>query len=405
MVRFLAACLAITAGLSSAALAAPPPNQTNAPPPKETKAPPPNAKAPPPKETKEQEPILVGLAGPMSGPFAFVGEQMKRGAQQAVDDINGKSGVLGRKLKLAVSDDGCDSQQASTVAGQFVQQKAVLVIGHFCSGASIVASVPYAQAGILQITPASTDPKLTEEAAAKGWTNIFNIAGRADAQGAAAGDYLASKYKGKKVAIVDDKSPYGKSLAEETRKAMNKKNLKEALSEEISQGDKDFAPLIGKLKQAGVAAVYFGGYQAEAGLLIREAQEQGLKAQFVAGDALVTDEFWKSSGSAGEGVLMTFRPDPRELPAAKDVVDEFKQQNYDPAGYTLFTYAALQVFADAATQAKSLKLADLVKTLHARKFATVVGPIAFDKKGDVLNPDYVFYVWHDGKYEAQKKGS
>src|ERR1700747_2439852 len=100
MVRCVAACPAVTPGLSRAALGAPPPNQTNAPPPKETKAPPPNAKAPPPKETKEQEPILVGLAGPMSGPFAFIGEQMKRGAQQAVDDINGKSGVLGRKLKL-----------------------------------------------------------------------------------------------------------------------------------------------------------------------------------------------------------------------------------------------------------------------------------------------------------------
>ena len=354
---------------------------------------------------KEPEPILVGLAGPMSGQFAFVGEQMKHGAQLAIDDINAKGGVLGKKLKIAMGDDGCDAQQASSVANQFVQQKAALVVGHFCSSASIQAAAVYAQAGILQITPASSDPKLTEDAASKGWTNIFSIAGRADAQGGVAGEYLASKYKGKKVAIVDDKSPYGKGLAEETRKAMNKKGLKEALSEQISQGDKDFSPLIGKLKQAGIAAVYFGGYQAEAGLLVRQAQEQGLKAQFIAGDALVTDEFWKASGPAGEGVLMTFRSDPRELPAAKDVIEEFKKQDYDPAGYTLFTYAAMQVFADAAAQAKSLKLADLVKALHSHKYTTVVGPITFDKKGGVLNPDYVLYVWHNGKYEEQKKGS
>ena len=380
MRRFAAACLVVTTALAGAAFGAP-----NAP--------------------KEPEPILVGLAGPMSGNFATMGEQMKRGAQRAIDDINAKGGVLGRKLKLVVGDDGCDPQQASTVAGQFAQQKTVLVVGHFCSSASIAASVVYAQAGIMQITPASGDPKLTEDAASKGWTNIFSIAGRADAQGAVAGEYLASKYKGKKVAILDDRSPYGKGLAAETRKSMNKKGLKEVFFEEISQGDTDFSPLIARLKQAGVVAVYFGGYQAEAALLVRQAQGQGLGAQFVAGDALVTDEFWKASGPAGEGVLMTFRPDPRNLPAAQDVVEEFRQQDYDPAGYTLFSYAALQVFADAAGQAKSLKFAELVRALHAHKYNTVVGSIAFDKKGDVLNPDYALYLWHDGKYAEQKKGS
>ena len=389
MRRFVAAFLVATAALAGIAVGAPPN--------------PPSAPKEKPKE-KEQD-LVVGVAGPMSGPFGFIGEQMKRGAQQAIDDINAKGGVLGKKLKLAVGDDGCDEKQAATVANTFVQQKAVLVVGHFCSGASIQAASAYAQAGIPEITPASSDPKLTDDAASKGWTNVFNIAGRADVQGGVAGDYIASKYKGKKVAVIDDKSPYGKALAEEARKAMNKKGLKEAVNEQIAQGDKDFSALIGKLKQAGVAAVYFGGYQAEAGLLVRQAQDQGLKAQFIAGDALVTDDFWKASGPAGEGVLMTFRPDPRNLSAAKDVVEAFKKQDYDPAGYTLFSYAALQVFAEAAAQGKSLKLADVSKALHSHKYATVVGSIAFDKKGDVLNPDFVFYVWHNGRYEEQKKGS
>jgi branched-chain amino acid transport system substrate-binding protein len=357
-----------------------------------------------PKE-KEPDQVVVGVAGPMSGQFGFIGEQMKRGAQQAVDDINAKGGVLGKKLKLVVADDRCDAQKASAVAGDLIKQKAAVVVGHFCSGASIQASAAYAQAGILQITPASTDPKLTDEAASKGWSHVFNIAGRLDAQGSVAGDYLAAKYKGKKVALIDDKSPYGKSLVEEARKAMLKKGLKDALSEEVAQGDKDFSALIGKMKETNIVAVYFGGYQAEAGLLVRQAQDQGLKAQFVAGDALVTEDFWKASGPAGEGVLMTFRADPRNQSAAKDVVDEFKKGDYDPAGYTLFTYAALQVFADAAAQGKSLKTTELAKMMHSHKYATVVGSIAFDKKGDVVSPDYVLYVWHNGRYEEQKKGS
>jgi branched-chain amino acid transport system substrate-binding protein len=354
---------------------------------------------------RAQDQILVGVAGPITGQFSFIGEQMQRGAKLAVDAINAKGTVLGKKLKIAVGDDACDPRQATAVATRFVEQKAAVVVGHFCSSASIQASAVYAQGGILQITPGSADPKLTDEAAAKGWTNVFRTVGRGDVQGAVSGEYLASKYKGKKVAIVDDKSPYGKGLADETRKVMNKKGLKEALDEQVAQGDKDFSALIGKLKQASVAAVYFGGYQTEAGLLVRQAQEQGLKAQFVSGDALVTEEFWKLSGPAGEGVLMTFPPEPRNLPAAKDVIEEFKKQSFDPAGYTLYAYAAVQVFADAAAQAKSLKLADLVKALHSHKYNTVVGTIAFDKKGDVVNPEYVFYVWHNGRYEEQKKGS
>ena len=352
-----------------------------------------------------QDEILVATVGPITGQYASFGEQMKRGAQLAVDDINAKGGVLGKKLKLIVGDDACDPKQAVAVANQLVGQKVVFVDGHFCSGSSIPASAVYNENSILQMTPASTNPALTDDADKKGWTNVFRTVGRDDVQGTVAGDYLATHYKGKKVAILHDKSQYGKGLADETKKEMNKKGLKEAMYEAITQGDKDFSALISKMKQAGVTAIYFGGYHTEAGLMVRQALEQGLKAQFISGDALVTDEFWKITGPAGEGVLMTFPPEPRNLPTAKAVVAEFKAQNYDPEGYTLYTYAAMQVFKDAATQAKSLKMADLSKTLHANKYSTVIGPIAFDKKGDVVNPAYVFYVWHDGKYAETKKGS
>jgi len=351
-----------------------------------------------------QNEIVVAVVGPITGQYASFGEQMKRGAEQAIADINAKGGVMGKKLKLLVGDDACDPKQAVAVANQMVGQKAVFIDGHFCSGSSIPASAVYNENGILQMTPASTNPALTDDAAKKGWTNVFRTCGRDDAQGKVAGDYLATHYKGKKVAILHDKSAYGKGLADETKKAMNAKGLKEAMYEAYTQGDKDFSALITKMKQAGIAAVYIGGYHTEAGLMVRQASEQGLKAQFISGDALVTDEFWKITGKAGEGVLMTFPPDPRNLPTAKAVVAEFTAAKYDPEGYTLYTYAALQVFVEAATQAKSTKAADLSKTLHAHKYQTVIGTIGFDKNGDVLNPEYVFYVWHDGKYAEIKKG-
>jgi len=342
--------------------------------------------------------IVIGSAGPMTGQYAAFGEQLRRGAQMAVADINAKGGVLGRKLALEIGDDACDPKQAVAVANQFASKKVAFVAGHFCSSSSIPASAVYAESGILQITPASTNPALTEDAAKKKWNHVFRTCGRDDKQGIVAGNYLAKNFKGKKVAIVHDKSAYGKGLADETKKAMNAAGLKEAMYEAITQGDKDFTALVSKMKAAGVAAIYLGGYHTEAGLIIRQAREQGLNAMMISGDALVTDEYWKITGPAGEGTLMTFAPDPRKLGTAKSIVDKFKSQGYDPEGYTLYSYAAIQAWAAAVEKAKSLKTADVSKTLKANKIDTVLGKLGWDKKGDVLNPEYVFYVWKAGKY-------
>jgi branched-chain amino acid transport system substrate-binding protein len=342
--------------------------------------------------------IEIAVVGPITGSEATFGEQMKRGAEMAVADINAKGGVLGNKLHLNVADDACDPKQAVAAANEVAGKKVVLAAGHYCSSSSIPASAVYNDAGILQITPASTNPALTDDAAKKGWNNVFRTCGRDDAQGKVAGAWLAQHYKGKNVAILHDKTTYGKGLADETKKAMNAAGLKEAMYEAITKGDKDFSALVSKMKQANIDAIYFGGYATEAGLIVRQARDQGLKAQFISGDAMVTEEFWKITGPSGEGAMMTFAPDPRKVPAAKAIVDRFKAQGYEPEGYTLYTYAAIQAFAAAAEKAKSVKLDDLSKALHSMTVDTVIGPLSWDKKGDITDPKYFFYVWKDGKY-------
>ncbi len=342
--------------------------------------------------------IKIAVVGPITGSNAALGEQMKRGAEMAVKDINATGGVLGRKLVLEVADDACDPKQAVAAANDVVGKGVVFVAGHYCSSASIPASSVYHEAGVLQMTPASTNPALTEDAAKKGWDNVFRVCGRDDAQGAVAGKYLADKYKGKNVAIIHDKTAYGKGLADETKKAMNQNGVKEAMYESINQGDKDFTALVSKMKQANIEAIYFGGYQTEAGLIVRQARDQGLKTPLIGGDALVTEEFWKITGPAGEGTMMTFAPDPRKIPAAKKVVDEFMANGYNPEGYTLYTYAAIQAFKNAAEEAKSVKLGELSKKLKSMKVDTVIGTLEWDKKGDITDPKYVFYIWKDGKY-------
>jgi branched-chain amino acid transport system substrate-binding protein len=179
---------------------------------------------------------------------------------------------------------------------------------------------------------------------------------------------------------------------------MNAAGVNEAMYETIAQGDKDFSVLISKMKEADIDVIYFGGYQTEAGLIVRQARDQGLKAQLIGADALVKEEFWKIAGPAGEGTLMTFPPDPRNVPAASAVVDKFTAEGYDPQGYTLYTYAAIQAFAAAANKAKSLKVGDLSKALKSMTVNTVVGSLSWDNKGDVIAPRYFLYVWKDGKY-------
>jgi len=338
--------------------------------------------------------IKIAAAGPMTGSNASFGAQLKVGAEQAVADINAKGGVLGKKLELQIGDDACDPKQAVSVANKFAADGVKFVAGHFCSSSSIPASKVYTEEGILEITPASTNPKFTEE----GSWNTFRVCGRDDQQGAVAGSYIAKEFKGHKVAILHDNSAYGKGLADETKKAMNKAGMQEALYSPYVPGEKDYSALVSRLKQAGVDLIYIGGYYTEAGLILKQARQQGLPATVMSGDALVTDEFWAVTGADGEGSLMTFSSDPRNRPTAAAVVKEFTDKKIDPEGYVLYSYAAVQVWAEAAQKAGTTDAKKVAEVMHAGKWDTVLGPVTYDKKGDVTVSDYVMYIWHAGKY-------
>ncbi|UCH52879.1 MAG: branched-chain amino acid ABC transporter substrate-binding protein [Pseudomonadota bacterium] len=345
-----------------------------------------------------QAEIIIAVAGPMTGQYAAFGEQLRRGAEMAVADLNAKGGVLGQKLKLEVGDDACDPKQAVAVANQLANKKVVFVDGHFCSGSSIPASDVYKEEGILQISPASTNPQFTE----RGYWNTFRTCGRDDQQGAVAGDYIVDHHKNTHVAIIHDKTAYGKGLADETKKQMNKRGKKETMYEAFTAGEKDYSALVSKMKAAKIGLIYLGGYHTEGGLIIRQAKQQGMKAVLMGGDALVTDEFWSITGPAGEGTLMTFSPDPQKNPIAKPIVDKFLKQGYKPEGYTLYSYGTVQAWAQAVTLAKTTKGAELAKVLKKEKFDTVLGKFGFDGKGDVTAPGYVVYVWKGGKYDYVK---
>lgn len=338
--------------------------------------------------------IKIGVAGPITGPNAAFGSQLRQGAEQAIEDINAKGGVKGQKLQAVIGDDVSDPKQGVSVANKFAAEGVKGVVGHFNSGVSIPASEVYNESGIIQITPASTNPRFTE----RNMWNTFRTCGRDDQQGAVAGAYLADKFKGKKVAVIHDKTPYGKGLADETQKTMNGKGLKEVVYEGINPGEKDYSALVSKLKQANVDVVYFGGLHTEAGLLIRQMRDQGLQAPLMSGDGIVSSEFVSIAGPGADGTLMTFAPDPRKNPAAQEVVKKFRAKGFEPEAYTLYSYAATQVMAQAAEAVGSFdskKMADYIKS--GKPFDTVIGQLSYDKKGDITRPDYVVYVWKKGQ--------
>ena len=345
----------------------------------------------------------IAVAGPMTGGESAFGRQLKNGAEQAVADINAAGGLLGKKLVLDIEDDACDPKQARSVAEKIASAKIPFVAGHYCSSSSIPASEAYADGNVLQITPASTNPQFTE----RGLWNVARVCGRDDQQGTVAGDYIAKAFKGKNIAILNDKTTYGKGLADETKKALNKAGVTEKLFESYNKGDKDFNAIVSRLKLEKIDLVYVGGYHQEAGLILRQMRDQGLQTVLMAGDALADKEYASITGPAGEGTLFTFGPDPRNKPTAKSIVETFKAKNIDPEGYTLYTYAAMQVWSGAVKKAGTTDPKKVMAAIKGNAWDTVIGTLEFDAKGDIKQLDYVVYKWDNkgGYTEINPKGS
>lgn len=334
--------------------------------------------------------LKIAVAGPMSGPSAAFGAQLKAGAELAIEHINASGGMLGQKIALLIGDDGSRPDQGVLIAKKFASEGVKFVVGHFNSTVSLAASSVYFENGVLQISPASMNPALTER---KMW-NVFRTSGRDDQPGVVVARHIADKLPGKKVALVHDRTAYGQGLANEARKALALQGVQDALFEGVNVGMKDFTVLIAKLRQLQIDVVVWGGQHVEAAILIRQMRERGVQALMIGGDALAAPEFANAAGPAAEGVLMVEATDPLRRPASAAVVKKFTDRKINPDTYTLYSYAAVEVLKQAAEAAKSLdpkKIAGVMTS--GRTFETALGPIAFDARGDRLDLDFVMYEW------------
>ena len=336
--------------------------------------------------------IRIGIAGPETGRNQFTGEQQLIGAQKAIDALNAGGGLFGQQVVAVTVDDACDAKQAEAAARQLISERVVAVIGHICSAASIAAQRLYDESGIVMITPGSTNPRVTDQ----GSPNTFRVIGRDDQQGATAGDFLADAHAKDRIAILNDGSVYGAGLATETKKRLNARGVNEVLYGSYAPGQPDYSTVVQQLRSENVRVIFIGGYSSDIAIITRQAKKQIPNLQLVSGDTLATTDYLLTAGEAGEGVVFTFGPDIRRRPEAASVVASFMKDGYDPGGKTLYSYAAVQVWAEAVRRAGSFKKTEVIATLRNGTFETVLGRIGFDAKGDVTGT-VPFILYRMGK--------
>src|SRR5689334_7477262 len=241
--------------------------------------------------------VKIGHVAPTSGPQAHLGKDNENGARMAIDDLNAKGVTIGgkkAKFELLAEDDAADPKQGAAVANKLVDSKVNGVIGHLNSGTSIPASKIYSDAGIPQISPSATNPKYTRQ----GFKTTFRVVADDVQLGGTLGKYAEKELKGKSVAVVDDRSAYGQGVAEEFAKGLKGAGGKVADTQYTNDKATDFTAILTAIKAKNPDVVFYGGMDAQAGPMIRQMQQLGIKAKLVGGDGICSAELAKLAGSA-----------------------------------------------------------------------------------------------------------
>lgn len=345
-----------------------------------------------------QNTVKIGVAGPFTGPNAAFGEQLWTGATEAAAALNANGGINGKQIELVQADDACEPKQAVAVANRLVDQdKVAAVVGHFCSSSTIPASEIYDEADILSMATGSTNPEVTE----RNLPTVTRICGRDDQQAEVIGEFIANTLKAKRIAVIHDKDTYGRGVADATRTEAAKYGVETVLYDGVTRGERDFNALVTKIKAANIDAVFFGGLYAEAGTLVRQIREQGLKVPYVSVDGIVDPAFVTAAGGPqyAQGVYMGFPADPRKMESSKAIVAKLVAEGKKSDGFTLYSYSAVQAVSAAIAATNSTKGTELAKWLKQNKVHTVLGDKEWNEKGDLRTPDYVMYQWDkDGNY-------
>jgi ABC-type branched-subunit amino acid transport system substrate-binding protein len=344
--------------------------------------------------------IRIGVAAPYTGDTADGGIQIWQGAQLAADEVNMRGGVLGKKVEIVPADDAANPDTARSVAQKLVSQGVVAVIGHKDSGVSIPASEVYHSAGVIQITPTSSNPQLT----AQGFDNVFRVCPVDTTQGPLLADFMIGRLGLRKIAVIYANTAYGRGLRAEFERRAAELGVKPLSSHEIRRGDKDFASTLQSIQPQSPQAIFYAGSLPEAIIIVTQMRELGLKSVFVGGDTLFQPEFIVRTGSASEGAYVSsFFPDmvQSQDPAYRSWVAAYRTSfKRNPGGNSSGGYVAAQVLFEAIRRANSTDPAQVRQALKTLDMDSYIGRIAFDAKGDLVDQRAHLHLFQirDGRF-------
>ncbi len=353
---------------------------------------------------KKENVVKIGFVSPLTGDQAKMGIDSLNGVKMAVEEANARGDILpGYTIEIVAMDDQHNPAQAVNVAKRFVSDPDVMaVVGHFNSSCTMPASAIYHQGRLPHITHASTNPQISRQ----GFDTFFRIASTDDVQGPKAADFAAHGLKAKRIAVLDDKTTYGKGLADEFRKRAQENGMEILSSEGVTQGDKDFSPLLTKLKPMNLDLIYFGGIYPEGALLLRQARSLEIGAAFMGGDGIVEQTFIDlATPGVAEGAYGTMvGGDLHKDPSAAAFVKKFEEKYGSLGIWSAYAYDATNILLDAVKKAgKKDREAVLAAMKQTKDFPGVTGVTNFDAKGDNQNAFIGIYKVQQGKWEFQAK--
>ncbi len=345
--------------------------------------------------------ITLGFYAPRSGPYAAAGQDMLNAMKLAVAAANKSGGVLGEKIAIDAQDSPCNPQVAVQAAQKLVSDGVVAVIGPYCSGDALPASIIFHRAGLPMITPAATNPKLTEQ----GFNDMFRTIGRDDEQGLFAAGVM-NKLHAKTVALIHDNTVYAKGVATQTELALKAHypGIKVVYFDAITPGSHDFTSILTNIRGLKPSVTYFTGYYSDGGLLLKQFEQLGVPGQFMAADANNDPTFIKLAGKYAEKALIPTAPIPQLVAAAAGFVKQYTAAYHQgPGAYSAYTYDATLIALHAITVAKSTSPAALNKVLlQTKNFKGITGPITFNSKGDRVQLQYIVVTVRNGQFVAAK---
>ena len=345
--------------------------------------------------------VKIGHAAPLSGPIGHIGKDTEYGVAIALAEANAEHLTIGGqkvKFEMVSEDDQGDPKAATQVAQRFVDQKIAGIVGHLTSGPTITASKIYADAGIPQITPSSTNPAYT----AQGFKTAFRLIADDSQQGKAIANYVVNKLGMKKLAIIDDRTAYGQGLADEFEKAAKALGADIVKREFTNDKATDFTAILTSIKGVNPDAIFYGGMDAQGGPMARQMQKLGIKSRLIGGDGLQSPVFLQLAGDAAEGQFSTQAGAPKDQqPGYTAFADKLKAKyKQEIQMYATYAYDSAKVLIEAMKKADSVDPAKYLPALAQTQYSGATGDIAFDNKGDRKNAAVTVYQVKAGKWEV-----